>query len=283
MRLDAHLQLQFPNYSRSLIQKLIKDKLVKVDGQPETKSGRKVTNKNLIEVDDARLTAELPEIDIPVLYEDQNCVVIDKPLGVLVHSKGAYNPEATVATWLTDRKDYVFPADAERGGIVHRLDRGTSGVMICAKNKVALGQLQKQFQDRKAKKTYIARVTGVPQPEHAQLDLPIERNPKQPQTFRVGANGKSAQTEYSVLRQFADGSSLVQLKPRTGRTHQLRVHMTYLKHPIIGDVIYKGKPADRLYLHAQELEITLPGSARETFYSESPEEFSVEVLPDVSS
>lgn len=278
MRLDAYIQLQFPGYSRSLIQKLIKDGHVCVNGVIETKTGKTIAVDQEVTVDDSCVTAELPAIDLPVLYEDENCVVIDKPLGVLVHSKGAYNPEATVLSWLKERKNYDFPESAERGGIVHRLDRATSGVMICAKNKQTLGMLQKQFQDRRAKKTYMARIVGDIDPPHAQVDLPIERNPKKPQTFRVGVNGKEAQTEYKVLTSLKDGTSLVELKPRTGRTHQLRVHLAHLKHPIIGDVIYGGKPADRLYLHASELEITLPHSERMTFKSNVPKQFAAENL-----
>jgi 23S rRNA pseudouridine1911/1915/1917 synthase len=278
MRLDAYLQLQYPRYSRSLIQKMIENGHVLVDGETEIKSRRNIKDTNSVILDDSRLHAALPDIDVKVIYEDADCVVIDKPLGVLTHSKGAFNPEATVASWLKTRSNYNFPADAERGGIVHRLDRGTSGVIICAKNKVALGKLQKQFQVRKAKKIYVARVVGIPDPAHAQLDLPLERNPKLPQTFRVGPNGKDAQTEYRVIQKFNSGQALVELKPRTGRTHQLRVHMAYIKCPIVGDRIYGGPDADRIYLHAAELEITLPSSERMTFVSPLPLGFKKEIL-----
>lgn len=277
MRLDARLQLQFPSYSRSLIQKMIKNGHVTVNGEVETKSRVNVNDTHRIELDNSKLTADLPDLDLKILYEDDDCVVVDKPLGILTHSKGAYNPEATVASWLKTRSNFEFPADAERGGIVHRLDRGTSGVIICAKNKAALGKLQKQFQLRKAKKTYIARVAGIPDPAHAQLDLPLERNPKNPQTFKVGPNGKDAQTEYKVIKELDNDQALVELKPRTGRTHQLRVHMAYLKLPIIGDVMYGGPVAKRMYLHAAALEITLPSSERMTFESKMPKDFEEEV------
>src|SRR5690606_15653822 len=145
---------------------------------------------------------EFDDIDIPVIYEDDDCVVICKPLGILTHSKGMYNPEATVATWLSKRPQFNLVNDEVnmRSGIVHRLDRATSGVMICAKNQEALTHLQKQFQHRKAKKTYTARITGGISPERALIDLPIERNPKMPQRFRVGQNGKSSQTMYEVIK-----------------------------------------------------------------------------------
>jgi RluA family pseudouridine synthase len=191
---------------------------------------------------------------------------------MLTHSKGAFNNEATVASWLMERPGFDFPAassnDNPRQGIVHRLDRATSGVMICAKNPQGQRHLQKQFQDYKAKKTYVARVNGSVNPPEALIDLPIERNPKQPQRFRAGQNGKSSQTHYKVIDAVQRGNktdSIIELKPKTGRTHQLRVHLQYMKHPIIGDTFYGGTPGKRLYLHACELEITLPGGERRTF------------------
>jgi 23S rRNA pseudouridine1911/1915/1917 synthase len=159
-----------------------------------------------------------------------------------------------------------------RAGIVHRLDRATSGVMILAKNPDTLSMLQKQFSQRKTKKAYEAIIVGsLPNPE-ANIDMPIERNPKKPQTFRVGVNGKTAQTYYKTVKT-NDKYSLLELKPVTGRTHQLRVHLKQLDHPIVGDTLYGGKVADRLYLHAKSLEITVPGSQRKVFDAEVPKEF----------
>lgn len=273
-RLDGYIAQKYPVYSRSTIQKLIKTGYVTIEGSIETRVSRLVRSQERVELQTQVLEAEYQEQDLTVLYEDENCVVADKPIGVLTHSKGVFNPEPTVASWLKTRPNYAFPLDADRGGIVHRLDRATSGVIICAKNKPSLGMLQKQFQLRKAKKVYIARVKGVPEPAHALLDLPIERNPKKPQTFRVGANGKDAQTEYKILQEF-EKSSLLELKPRSGRTHQLRVHLTYIKHPIVGDVLYGGEKADRLFLHANSLEITIPGGIRKTFSSKTPVDFEI--------
>ncbi len=273
LRLDAYISQKYPNYSRALIQKLIKRGHVKVSGETEIKPSLLVKGSEMIDLDVSNLSESDVVLDLDVVYEDENCVVINKPLGVLVHSKGAYNPEATVASWLKTRDSFDFPADNERGGIVHRLDRATSGVMICAKNKKTLGFLQKQFQDRKAKKTYIAVVEGVPKQEHAMIDLPIERNPKKPQTFRVNNNGKPAQTEYKVIES-DEKRSLLELKPVTGRTHQLRVHLNYINHPIVGDVMYGGKVNDRMLLHAKSLEITIPGGIRKVFDTKVPKEFT---------
>lgn len=269
-RLDQRVVSQFPELSRMYATKLVNEGKVTVNGVVVTKGGHKIweADKVVVDYDPAELAA-IPEIDLPVLYEDDDCVVVNKPLGLLTHSKGAFNPEATVATWLRTR---LKGMDGERGGIVHRLDRATSGVMICAKTPEALSALQKQFSQRKTKKTYVAIVKGHLKDEQAVIDMPIERNPKKPQTFRVGSNGKPATTEYTVL-QTTEHYSLVELRPFTGRTHQLRVHLEELGHPIVGDVLYDGPVADRLYLHAKELEITIPSRERKVFETSVPASF----------
>jgi 23S rRNA pseudouridine1911/1915/1917 synthase len=269
-RLDQYVVRQQPKLSRSAASHLVENGKVTVNGEPITKPGHKVRADDKVEIsDEALIPPEIPEIELPIIYEDKNCVVIDKPLGVLSHSKGAFNPEATVATWLSPR---VKNLSGERAGIVHRLDRATSGVMICAKTPDALSWLQKQFSERKVKKTYTAVVEGTPSRETAVIDMPIERNPKKPQTFRVGANGKPAVTTYKVLQSGAR-YSLLELRPTTGRTHQLRVHLNQIGHPIAGDTLYGGPAADRLFLHAASLEITLPSKVRKVFESPLPPVF----------
>lgn len=266
-RLDQYVVRQMPKLSRSAASHLVESGKVLVNGAAVTKPGHRVRASDKIDInDEVLLPPEIPEIELPVIYEDKNCVVIDKPVGVLSHSKGAFNPEATVATWLSSR---VKNLNGERAGIVHRLDRATSGVMICAKTPEALSWLQKQFSERKVKKIYTAVVEGTPSRETAVIDMPIERNPKKPQTFRVGANGKPAVTAYKVLQSGAR-YSLLELRPTTGRTHQLRVHLNQLGHPIAGDTLYGGPDADRLFLHATSLEITLPSKARKVFESPVP-------------
>lgn len=254
--------------------RLIEEGRVVVNGEVLVKAGYKVRTGDRIQITyDEAAQALIPQIDLPVLYEDDDCVVINKPVGLLTHSKGSFNPEATVSTWLRARMQGM---EGERAGIVHRLDRATSGVMICAKTPEALSWLQKQFSQRKVKKTYVAVVTGVMTEPEAIIDMPIERNPKKPQTFRVGSNGKAATTAYKVLK--TDGKfSLLELKPTTGRTHQLRVHLLQLEHPILGDTFYGGKPADRLFLHAKSLELTLPSRERKTFAVAVPKEFEEQV------
>ena len=267
-RLDVFVSGQLPDLSRASVQKLIDGNKVIVNKVSEKPSYR-VRAHDKVNIDfTAQQLSDVPEIKLPILYEDDDCLVLNKPAGVLTHSKGTFNPEATVATFI---QPMLKKLRGERAGIVHRLDRATSGVMIVAKNPEALKWLQKQFFARKAKKTYMAVVSGKLQPEHAIIDMPIERNPKRPQTFRVGSNGKPAITEYRVI-DASDTRSIVELKPTTGRTHQLRVHLKYLNHPIVGDTLYDGESADRLYLHAQSLELTLPNRERQTFTVPVPED-----------
>lgn len=268
-RLDLYVTARFPALSRSSAGKIIERGGVKVNGQVQTKAGYRLRPGDDVAIDYDESHATVPHMDLPVIYEDDDCVVISKPVGVLSHSKGAFNPEATVATWLASR---VKDMEGDRAGIVHRLDRATSGVMICAKNPAALAWLQKQFSQRRTKKSYVAVVGGMMDEPQAIIDMPIERNPKHPQTFRVGAGGKPAQTAYQVV-DTGRTRSLLELRPVTGRTHQLRVHLAQVGHPIIGDVLYGGPEAERLFLHAHKLEITLPDRSRRTFEVPVPAEF----------
>lgn len=268
-RLDVFLVSQVPELSRSSIQKLCNDDKVLVnDGAQPVKYKVRLGDEITIYFDPKDLD-EIPDIDLPILYEDDDCVVINKPAGVLTHSKGGFNPEATVATFIRDK---VTGMEGERAGIVHRLDRGTSGVIIAAKTPEALKWLQKQFSGRNVKKHYLAVIEGSLDPSEAVIQAPIARNMRNPKAFQVSTNGKPAETAYKVLNT-ANGQSLVLLQPKTGRTHQLRVHLDYFKHPIVGDVVYKGATHSRLLLHAQQLEITLPNRERKVFTAATPQEF----------
>ncbi len=269
-RLDAFALTLIPDVSRSFVQKLIEEQKILVDGNSQ-KTGFKIHTGDTVSIDfDMEELKAVPEIDIPIIYEDDDCIVLNKPLGLLTHSKGAYNPEATVATFIAPK---LKDMSGDRAGIVHRLDRATSGVIICAKTPEALSWLQKQFSTRKTKKTYAAVIKGEIEPDKAIIDMPIERDPEHPKQFRVGNNGKTAQTAYTVLKT-NHAYSLLELKPVTGRTHQLRVHLLQLKHPIVGDALYGGAPHKRLLLHAQDLEITLPNRERKTFSAPLPTEFN---------
>lgn len=271
MRLDQYVAQFWPEYSRSVWQKYIAAGYVRVNDTAITSA------KYELDEDD-EVTVHVPSEpdyssdELPVIYEDDHVLVINKPAGVLTHAKGEISEEFTVADFV--RLRMIEKDTTNRPGIVHRLDRDTSGVIICAKDSETKGKLQKQFQDRKAHKTYLAVVRGTPKKFTATLDLPIERNPKKPSTHRVGVNGKSAVTRYEVLA--TNGTySVVRLHPETGRTHQLRVHMAYIGTPIVGDRLYgtEKSPIDRLCLHAERLEITIPVSRRETFQAVPPADF----------
>lgn len=256
MRLDIMMARIYKSYNRSTIQKFIKNGFVEVDDEPALKP-------NALFPEGVKIDLKVPkalknaDIEPTVIYEDENVLVLDKPAGLLSMAKGGYCPEKTL-------EDF--------GLLVHRLDRDTSGVVILAKNPKTQTMLRRQFQDRKAHKTYYAVLTGVPKLKEARLDLPIMRDLKHPTTFRVDPRGKESETFYKVLKSDKK-HALVELKPTSGRTHQLRVHMKYLEHPIVGDPIYGTEKGDRLYLHAGELEITLPGGKRQTFKAKLPESF----------
>ena len=259
VRLDVAAKKIYRSYNRSTLQKFIESGYMKVDGEVVLKSNTKI-------LPDAKLELVVPEelknadLRPEVIYEDENVLVVNKPSGLLSEAKGEYCPERTLADF---------------GYVAHRLDRGTSGVMILAKTEEVQKFLKKQFQNRTVHKTYYAVVEGVPKLNEARIELPINRDKKRPTTFRVEAGGREAETYYKVLK--SDGKlSLVELKPVTGRTHQLRVHMKYLGCPIVGDVVYNEGGADlfdRLLLHAGSLEITLPGGVRKVFEAEMPKEF----------
>ena len=269
VRLDIYLSTKFDTtISRSLWQKYIKAGYVSVNN--------KVVTTPKFEVDETdEIALNLPEkeqadVDLPILYEDDDVIVVNKPSGLLTHAKGGLSDEPTVAEII--RPKTSFATDTDRPGIVHRLDRDTSGLLIIAKNPESAAHLQRQFAGRTAKKTYIAITDGKPKLNAAKIDLPIGRNPSAPSTFRIDPNGKPAQTTYHVLTE-NDTRSLVELKPTTGRTHQLRVHLAHLNAPILGDRVY-GKSSDcRMMLHAQKLEITLPSGEKKVFEAIVPDEF----------
>lgn len=256
VRLDILMGEIFKSYNRSSLQKFIEFGFVTVDGKMVKKPNQKFERgvKIDLKIPDTMKNADLvPE----VIYEDGNVVVLNKPAGLLSMAKGQYCPENTLERY---------------GLLVHRLDRDTSGVVIMAKSPEVQMFLKKQFQDRKTHKTYFAIVSGRPKLDEAKIDLPLARDLKRPTTFRVDPNGKASETYYKVIK--SDGEhSLLELRPTTGRTHQLRVHMKYLGHPILGDPVYGEERADRLYLHANKLEVTLPGGKRTVFEAEIPREF----------
>ena len=259
MRLDILAKEFYKSYKRATLQKFIESGFMTVDGEVVLKPNMKFERGVKL---DLRVPETMKNADLvpEVVYEDGDVLVVNKPAGLLSEAKGEYCPEKTLA-------DY--------GLVVHRLDRDTSGVMILAKTEEVQKFLKKQFQNRTVHKVYYAVIEGMMKLNEARIDLPLQRDLKRPTTFRVDPNGKPAETFYRVLRVAEDGGlSLVELRPTTGRTHQLRVHMKYLGHPIVGDPVYGGLPAKRLYLHAESLEVTLPGGVRKVFEVPHPRAFT---------
>jgi len=273
LRADVFISSKYPEYTRSSLERLFDKGRVQINSKP-IKAGYKTRKDETLFVDDSELRHKPEPIELPIIYEDEDVIVINKPEGVLTHTKGALNDESTVASFISNKlNDKALTGN--RAGIVHRLDRWTSGVIICAKNAAALSKLQKQFSQRKTKKSYVAIVEGAPKEVTAIIDAPIERNPKKPQTFRISSTGKSAITEYKVVSEIKRGNktySIVELFPKTGRTHQLRVHMAYIGTPILGDKVY-GTGKEHMYLHAKSLELTLPNSERKVFSAPLPAYF----------
>ncbi len=276
-RLDYYLTTELKDFNRSVITKLIKNGEVLINGKLASKAGQKVGFNDILEIKLEKLSINSQDknIKLKIIFEDENVVVVEKPIGLLSHSKGDYNPEVTVNSLLITKTTGI---SNERGGIVHRLDRATDGVMIYAKNETSLKYLQKLFSQRKVVKEYYAVTEGIPIETEAIIDMPIKRDTKNPKKFIVNPEGRVAKTEYEVIKTNQQKNlALIKLLPYTGRTHQLRVHLKSIGCPIVGDPLYNQKSSskyDRMYLHAYRLTLKLPGSSNVSdFISEVPEDF----------
>ena len=281
-RLDTYLA-EREGIPRSLVQKLIKTGVAMVNGEVVTRPARSVSEADNIVFQSPSTPDEgewLARFSQYVIYIDDNVIVVNKPAGMLVHAKGGVAKELTVADYVRSQFDHdelADNADNNRLGIVHRLDRATSGVMICARNLATASYLSRQFAERKVKKVYLALVSSLPGHSAARINLPIRRSRRAPSTFVVDGNGKVAITDYTVQKEYPDGRALLELRPLTGRTHQLRVHLAHLGCPIVGDAVYgHAHYGDRLMLHAYRLEISIPGqdgAERRIFTAPLPADF----------
>ncbi len=242
-RIDKYLHHRFPDFSRTLIQRLVKEKAVTVNGQP-TKSSYKLDPGDKIHIIlPPPQTNEIPGEDIPlnIIYEDEYLLVLNKQSNMIVHPARG-NKSGTLVNGLVFYSDSLSNVNGNfRPGIVHRLDRNTTGVMVVAKTDTAHWRLAHQFEHRLTKKVYKAIVHGTLDLDADQLDMPLARHPKVREKYAVvPAIGKQAVTTYHVLERY-QGYSFVKLLPKTGRTHQLRVHMSTIKHSIVADDMYGGK------------------------------------------
>lgn len=214
-----------------------------------------------------------------IIYEDAILLVLDKPAGWIVNDATTTTGQPTVQDWL--RRNFQFPIfnfQELRNGIVHRLDKETSGIILVAKSKSAFESLQKQFKERKVKKTYLALLHGVLNEKVGEIEVPVGRLPWRRDRFGVLPGGREARTSYQVIDYLTrDGEeySLVEAKPKTGRTHQIRIHLKYLGHPVVADEFYAGRKTarrdrtwcPRLFLHASAIEFFHPERGQKVKFS----------------
>jgi 23S rRNA pseudouridine1911/1915/1917 synthase len=279
-RLDKYVAEQC-QISRSYAQKLIDDGQVAVNGHA-AKSSQKLNARDRIVVNiPPPSTISLSPEDIPlrVVYEDNDLLVIDKPAGLVVHPAAGHRSGTLVNAILARCPDLGSINGTIRPGIVHRLDKDTSGLMMVAKNEAAQRSLSRQIKQRSIKKGYLALVLGHLTPEHGAIDAPIGRHPKDRKRMAVVSEGREARTAYRVVK-YLDSHTLVEAMPETGRTHQIRVHFAAIGHPIFGDHVYgKRSPLlGRQFLHAHRLGFKLPSSGKFVeFRAELPQELQ-EVL-----
>jgi 23S rRNA pseudouridine1911/1915/1917 synthase len=282
-RLDKFLVSRLPEYSRSRLQTLIKDGLVAVDGEAAQKSGQLLEAGSIVSIqlpppEPSQLVPE--EIPLDIVFENDDLLVVDKPAGMVVHPAAGHSTGTLVHAALAHAPDIEGVGGVQRPGVVHRLDKDTSGLILLAKNDAAHRWLQNQFRNRKVEKTYFALVDGAPPTSRGRIEAAIGRDHNQRQKMAVVTPGKgrAAVSEYLTLEKFPD-HTLLEVHPITGRTHQIRLHLAFLGCPVVGDTVYgrthPSLPINRHFLHAFRLEIRLPGEdAPRTFEAPLPPELA---------
>lgn len=274
-RLDKALAARFDTLSRSQIQTLIRDGQVLVNGQV-IKASYRLADGDAVSIALPEDTADhepSPEaIPLDIVYEDDQVAVVSKPAGMVVHPAFGHSSGTLVNAVLARWPEIASFSEPSRAGIVHRLDKDTSGVLIVAKTHAALESLRAQFKGREVRKRYLALVDGAPETPEGVINAPIGRDPTQRKRMAVRHDGREAITEFRVVEHYAD-YSLVEVYPKTGRTHQIRVHLAFIGHPVAGDTVYgRRKQAIRLkrhFLHAAAITFTRPGSS-EAITAEAP-------------
>ncbi|PRY83305.1 RluA family pseudouridine synthase [Alkalibacterium olivapovliticus] len=261
-RLDKFLNDQLPDNSRSQIQSWIKDEQVTVNGEP-SKANYKVQKDDLIDIsvpDPVEIDAKPEDIAIDIVYQDEDVVVVNKPQGMVVHPSLGHENHTLVNALLYHIKDLSGINGKIRPGIVHRIDKDTSGLLMVAKNDVAHEKLAEQLSEKTARREYIGLVHGVIENDKGTIDAPIGRDPKNRKKFTVIENGKPSVTHFEVLERFKE-FTLLKLQLETGRTHQIRVHLAYIGFKMAGDPLYgprKTLPGNGQFLHATSLSFEHP-------------------------
>src|SRR5437764_6362852 len=264
---------------RAEVAELVASGHVRIDGTTVETRSRRVADGDVVEVDvpapaDDRPVAD-PSVDVPVVYDDDQVIVVDKPAGLVVHP-GAGQREGTLVRGLLARYPGLGGVgDPNRPGIVHRLDKGTSGLMVVARTQEALADLTAQLKRRDVERRYLALVLGEVAEGRGVVDAPVGRSARQPTRMAVTARGRTARTRYEVLERYTDPvpATLLECRLETGRTHQVRVHLAAIGHPVVGDTRYGRGDAlamKRPFLHAHELAFDHPDGSRRRFHSSLP-------------
>ncbi|MCA9833518.1 MAG: RluA family pseudouridine synthase [Thermomicrobiales bacterium] len=292
LRLDKYVADELPELSRTYLQQLISDGSVLVDGLVRRTSFKitpgQIVTVELPEVEETELLAE--DIPLDVVYEDSDILMINKPAGLVVHPAAGHS-HGTLVNAVLFHAPEISIQGSTRPGIIHRLDKDTSGIMVIAKSDRAQTSLVEQWQAREVRKQYLALVSGVIEEDTATIDAPIGRSSANRQQMTATRSGREAITHFTVLERFED-CTLLDVAIETGRTHQIRVHLAFIGHPVVGDALYGNKPSARVaerlgvkrqFLHAQSLSFDMPGAGeRVTFEAPLPSDLSV-VLEELHS
>jgi 23S rRNA pseudouridine1911/1915/1917 synthase len=283
-RLDQYVCGEFPELSRTQVQRLIADGHITVGGQA-AKPGQRLSVGDRVDViipppTPSPLVAE--PMPLNILYEDDDILVVDKPAGLTVHPAPGHPGHTLVNAILAHFPHLADIGDSLRPGIVHRLDRDTSGVMLVAKNRAAQADLAEQFKARSVTKVYLVLAKGHLTPESGIIEAPIGRDPRNRKKMAVVSQGREARTEYRVIR-YVGNYTLLEVRLETGRTHQIRVHLAAIGYPVVGDKVYGAKSPhlSRQFVHASRLGFRLPATGEYVeFTSELPADLA-QALRDI--
>lgn len=285
VRLDKYVSEQLPDLSRTYLQQLISDGALLVDGIARRPSFKvtpgQVITLDLPEVEETEI--EPQDIPLDIVFEDQDILMVNKAAGMVVHP-AAGHPRGTLVNAVLFHAPEISIQGSTRPGIIHRLDKDTSGIMVVAKSDRAQTSLAEQWMGRQVKKRYIALATGVVEEDTATIDAPIGRNPANRQQMSTTRSGKDAVTHFNVIERFED-CTLLDVTIETGRTHQIRVHLNFIGHPVVGDSLYGNKVSARVaealgikrqFLHASSLGFAMPESGE-------PRVFEAPLSPDLQT